>query len=55
MLSRVRTGMSNNEVTCAIPASRVDLLIERLRATRDADYAAAAYAAADSMRFCRQE
>jgi uncharacterized protein (DUF169 family) len=55
MLSRVRTGMSNNEVTCAIPASRVDLLIERLRATRDADYAAAAYAAADSVRFCRQE
>jgi hypothetical protein len=27
--NRVRTGMSNNELTCAIPASRVDLLIER--------------------------
>ncbi|MFL5065823.1 MAG: DUF169 domain-containing protein, partial [Xanthobacteraceae bacterium] len=34
MLSRVRTGMSNNEVTCAIPASRVSALIERLRAAR---------------------
>jgi hypothetical protein len=49
MLSRVRTGMSNNEVTCAIPASRVSLLIERLRAARAADNAVAAYAAEDSV------
>jgi uncharacterized protein (DUF169 family) len=55
MLSRVRTGMSNNEVTCAIPAGRVGLLIERLRAARAADYAVAAYAAEDSMRFGRQQ
>src|SRR5215213_3536743 len=54
MLSRVRTGMSNNEVTCAIPASRVSPLIERLRATRAADNAVAAYAAEDSKRFARQ-
>jgi uncharacterized protein (DUF169 family) len=54
MLSRVRTGMSNNEVTCAIPASRMSLLIERLRAARAADNAVAAYAAEDSKRFCRQ-
>jgi uncharacterized protein (DUF169 family) len=54
MLSRVRTGMSNNEVTCAIPASRVSALIERLRATRAADNAVAAYAAEDSKRFARQ-
>ena len=51
MLSRVRTGMSNNEVTCAVPASCVSLLIERLRAARAADNAVAAYAAEDSKRF----
>ena len=54
MLSRVRTGMSNNEVTCAIPASRVPALIERLRTARAADNAVAAYAAEDSKRFARQ-
>jgi uncharacterized protein (DUF169 family) len=51
MLSRVRMGMSNNEVTCAIPASRISALIERLRAARAADNAVAAYAAEDSKRF----
>ncbi|MFL5106900.1 MAG: DUF169 domain-containing protein [Xanthobacteraceae bacterium] len=51
MLSRVRTGMSNNEVTCAIPASGVARLIERLRAARAADTAVAAYAADDAKRF----
>ncbi len=54
MLSRVRTGISNNEVTCAIPTSRVSALIERLRAARAADDAVAAYAAEDSKRFSRQ-
>ena len=55
MLSRVRTGMSNNEVTCAIPASLVSLLIERLRTARAADNAVAAYAAEDSKRFARRQ
>src|SRR5882672_10920845 len=55
MLSRVRTGMSSNEVTCAIPESRVTELIERLRAARVADNAVAAYAAEDSRRFARQQ
>jgi uncharacterized protein (DUF169 family) len=54
MLSRVRTGMSNNEVTCAIPASRVAELIDRLQAARIADNAVATYAAEDSRRFARQ-
>jgi uncharacterized protein (DUF169 family) len=54
MLSRVRTGMSNNEVTCTIPESRVSELIERLRAARVADNAVAAYAAEDSKRFAHQ-
>jgi uncharacterized protein (DUF169 family) len=55
MLSRVRTGMSNNEVTCAIPASLVSSLIERLRGARAADIAVATYAAEDSKRFARQQ
>jgi uncharacterized protein (DUF169 family) len=54
MLSRVRTGMSNNEVTCAIPVSRVAALIERVHTARVADNAVAAYAAEDSKRFVRQ-
>src|SRR3954468_21850356 len=51
MLSRVRTGMSNNEVTCAVPVSRLSSLIEHLRVARAADNAVAAYAAKDSKRF----
>ena len=54
MLSRVRTGMSNNEVTCAIPACHVPLLIERLGAAHAADNAVAAYAAQDAKRFARR-
>jgi uncharacterized protein (DUF169 family) len=54
MLSRVRTGMANNEVTCAIPVKDVTALIDRLRAARAADNAVAAYAAEDSKRFARQ-
>ena len=51
MLSRVRTGMSNNEVTCAIPAPRLDELIAKLKAARKANLAVAAYAADDAKRF----
>ena len=54
MLSRVRTGLSNNEVTCAIPAPRLPELIERLRAAHAADVEVAAYAAEDSRRFGRR-
>src|SRR5215510_15203254 len=54
MLSRVRTGMSNNDVTCAIPASQVSELIQRLHAASAADDAVAAYAAEDAKRFGRQ-
>jgi len=54
MLSRVRTGMSNNEVTCAIPSSKTPALIERLHRARVADNLVAAYAAQDSKRFSRQ-
>ena len=55
ILSRVRAGMSNNEVTCAIPQSCVSDLIERLRGARVADNAVAAYGAEDSKRFGHQQ
>ena len=51
MLSRVRTGMSNNEVTCAFPPAVLPELIRRLLAAREADTRVAAYAAADAHRF----
>ena len=53
MLSRVRTGLSNNEVTCAIPTTRLAALIESLHKARAADNLVAAYAAQDSRRFNR--
>ncbi|MGH8671396.1 MAG: DUF169 domain-containing protein, partial [Burkholderiales bacterium] len=51
MLSRVRTGMSNNEMTCAIPAERLAEVVEKLKATCRADHAVANYAAEDARRF----
>jgi len=53
MLSRVRTGMSNNEMTCAIPAHRVGEVINLLKTTAVADNAVAAYASRDAARFDR--
>lgn len=50
-LSRVRTGMTNAEMTVAIPGSRVATTIEALRATAAADDAVARYAAEDARRF----
>lgn len=55
MLSRVRTGMSNNEVTCAIPPAVLPRLIERLRGAKDADARVAMYAAQDAKRFGREQ
>lgn len=51
MLSRVRTGMPSTEMTCAIPASRLAEVVERLRGACAADKAVAAYASSDSKRF----
>lgn len=53
MLSRVRTGMSNNEMTCAIPAARLTEVVGLLRSTAVADNAVAAYASKDAARFGR--
>ncbi|MEQ8249025.1 MAG: DUF169 domain-containing protein [Alphaproteobacteria bacterium] len=51
MLSRVRTGMSNNDMTCAIPAARTGEVIAALKKAAAADRHVAAYAAQDSKRF----
>jgi uncharacterized protein (DUF169 family) len=51
MLSRVRTGMPNNEVTCALPAAKLGAFIQRLKQAQKADMAVAAYAAEDAQRF----
>jgi len=51
MLSRVRTGMSNNEMTAAIPAGRLHEVVEKLRTAAGADKDVAGYASEDSKRF----
>jgi len=51
MLSRVRTGMSNNEMTCAIPGGRLDDILSNLQTAEAADKKVAAYAADDQKRF----
>ena len=51
MLSRVRTGMPSNEMTCAIPALRLKEVMQKLRGACKADKAVAAYASEDSKRF----
>ncbi|MFQ5847857.1 MAG: DUF169 domain-containing protein [Candidatus Methylomirabilales bacterium] len=51
MLSRVRTGMSPDEMTCTIPARRLGEVVEQLRARRTANSAVASYASQDGGRF----
>jgi uncharacterized protein (DUF169 family) len=51
MLSRVRTGMSPNEMTCAIPASMLADVVAAVDRTCAADGRVATYAAEDSKRF----
>ena len=53
MLSRVRTGMSNNEVTCALPAAKLADFVARLTKAQAADRKVASYAADDAQRFQR--
>ncbi len=50
-LSRVRTGMANDEMTCALPAARLADVVARLERTAAADRTVAAYAADDARRF----
>lgn len=51
MLSRVRTGMTNNEMSCAIPAQRLAEVAKALRSNAETERQVAAYAAADGARF----
>lgn len=51
MLSRVRTGMSPDELTCTIPARRLSEVITRLEARKAANAAVSAYANKDMQRF----
>jgi uncharacterized protein (DUF169 family) len=51
MLSRVRTGMPNTEMTCAIPAAQLPQVVDRLDATAKVDATVGRYAAEDSRRF----
>ncbi|HEX8184118.1 MAG TPA: hypothetical protein VF747_05185, partial [Blastocatellia bacterium] len=53
MLSRARTGLSNNEMTCAIPARRLSEVIHLLKTAAVADTAVAAYASQDARRVGR--
>jgi uncharacterized protein (DUF169 family) len=50
-LSRARTGMSANEMTCAIPARQLPAVVDAVTATEGLDTAAARYAAEDARRF----
>lgn len=50
-LSRVRTGMPATEMTCAIPASRVETVVGAIESNAVADAAVARYAAEDAQRF----
>lgn len=43
-LSRARTGMSDEELTCAVPGGRLAELVDSLKAVRRADDAVTAYA-----------
>lgn len=50
-LSRSRTGMKAEEMTCAIPVRRLGEVVDALEATVTLDRAMASYASADSKRF----
>ena len=51
MLSRTRTNMPRTEMTCAIPANRLQEVIDRVEATAEIDDMVASYAAEDARRF----
>ena len=51
MLSRTRTGMPSDEMTCAIPAGRLADVVARVEATARTDAVVASYAAEDARRF----
>lgn len=50
-LSRVRTGMPDEQMTCAVPASRLAEVVASLKANAPADAMVQRYAAEDAARF----
>lgn len=50
-LSRARTGMRVEDMTCAIPAARLGDVVDKLRQAATIDAAVARYAAQDARRF----
>ncbi|HEV7733521.1 MAG TPA: DUF169 domain-containing protein [Candidatus Binatia bacterium] len=50
-LSRARTGMRADEMTCALPAARLGEIVTALEAAVDLDRALARYAGVDAQRF----
>jgi len=52
-LSHIRTGMSPDEMTCAIPGNRFTEVVEKLEARREANARVARYANADGRRFTK--
>lgn len=50
-LSRARTGMRSEELTCALPASRLTEIVPAIEAAANLNRAMASYAAADAQRF----
>jgi uncharacterized protein (DUF169 family) len=50
-LSRARTGMRPDEMTCAVPASRLAEVVEAVERTAAVDTVVAKYAAEDARRF----
>ncbi|MEZ5541029.1 MAG: DUF169 domain-containing protein [Pseudomonadota bacterium] len=51
MLSRVRTGMPNTEMTCAIPGVRLAEVVQQIKTTTVIDGTVANYAGEDTRRF----
>ena len=50
-LSRARTGIKAAEMTCAIPAARLEEIVERIETTARIDSVVAQYAGHDAQRF----
>jgi uncharacterized protein (DUF169 family) len=53
MLSRQRTGMPSEQMTCALPASQVASIVDKVTQTASTDAIVAQYASQDAQRFGR--
>jgi len=54
MLSRVRTGMPNTEMTCSIPGTRLAEVVQQIKTATVIDGTVANYASEDTRRFDRR-